>query len=130
MASNVVSDNFETGTGGVPQLGGTGATTCKAWVNFNGTGTVAIRDSYNVSSIADNGTGKYTVNFTSAMGNSDYTTVGGTIGDDNTTGSATQFVGGGSGIPEPTTSAVGFKFIHVNGNSYDVERVNIQVFGD
>jgi hypothetical protein len=40
---------------------------CKAWVNFNGTGTVAIRASYNVSSITDNGTGDYTVNFTTAL---------------------------------------------------------------
>ena len=39
----------------------------KAWVNFNGTGTVAIRASYNVSSITDNGVGNYTVNFTTAM---------------------------------------------------------------
>lgn len=45
----------------------TGQQACKAWVNFNGTGTVAIRDSYNVSSITDNGTGNYTVNFTTAM---------------------------------------------------------------
>lgn len=39
----------------------------KAWVNFNGTGTVAIRRAFNVSSITDNGTGDYTVNFTNAM---------------------------------------------------------------
>jgi hypothetical protein len=45
---------------------------CKAWVNFNGTGTVAIRDQFNVSSITDNGVGDYTVNFTSAMGSSNY----------------------------------------------------------
>ena len=44
----------------------------KAWVNFNGTGTVAIRSSYNVSSITDNGTGLYTVNFTNAMPNANY----------------------------------------------------------
>jgi hypothetical protein len=44
----------------------------KAWVNFNGTGTVAIRSSFNVSSITDNGTGDYTVNFTTAMPNADY----------------------------------------------------------
>lgn len=43
-----------------------------AWVNFNGTGTLAIRDSYNVSSITDNGTGDYSVNFTSALANADY----------------------------------------------------------
>ena len=40
---------------------------CRAWVNFNGSGTVAIRASGNVSSITDNGTGDYTVNFTTAM---------------------------------------------------------------
>lgn len=40
---------------------------CRAWVNFNGTGTVAIRESGNVTSITDNGTGDYTVNFTTAM---------------------------------------------------------------
>ena len=40
---------------------------CKAWVNFDGTGTVAIRASYNVSSITDNSTGDYTVNFTTAL---------------------------------------------------------------
>ena len=73
MASAVVSDNFKTSTGGVPQLGGTGATTCKAWVNFNGTGTVAIRDSYNVSSITDIGLGGYQVNITNALSNANYT---------------------------------------------------------
>ena len=39
----------------------------RAWVNFNGTGTVAIRSSYNVSSITDNGSGDYTINFTNAF---------------------------------------------------------------
>lgn len=45
---------------------------CRAWVNFNGTGTVAIRASGNVDSITDNGTGNYTVNFTNAMPDVDY----------------------------------------------------------
>jgi hypothetical protein len=44
----------------------------RAWVNFNGTGTVAIRGSGNVSSITDNGTGDYTVNFTTAMTDANY----------------------------------------------------------
>ena len=44
----------------------------KAWVNFNGTGTVAIRDSYNVSSLSDDGTGKYTISYTTAMANTNY----------------------------------------------------------
>lgn len=45
---------------------------CRAWVNFNGTGVVAIRASYNVSSITDMGTGNYKVNFTAAMPDANY----------------------------------------------------------
>jgi hypothetical protein len=45
---------------------------CKAWVNFNGTGTVAIRASYNVSSITDHGVGDYTVNFANALADASY----------------------------------------------------------
>ena len=44
----------------------------KAWVNFNGTGTVAIRAAGNVSSITDNGTGDYTVNFATALTDTNY----------------------------------------------------------
>jgi hypothetical protein len=49
---------------------------CKAWVNFNGTGTVAIRASYNVSSITDIGAGDYVVNFTTAFADSNYSVAG------------------------------------------------------
>jgi hypothetical protein len=45
---------------------------CRAWVNFNGEGTVAIRASGNVSSITDLGTGAYQVNFTTAMPDANY----------------------------------------------------------
>jgi hypothetical protein len=48
---------------------------CRAWVNFNGTGTVAIRASGNVSSITDNGTGTYTINFATAMPDANYTAI-------------------------------------------------------
>lgn len=65
MASTIRgSDNFDTA----------GGNAVKAWVNFNGTGTVAIRASYNVTSITDNGTGDYTVNFTTAMPDANYST--------------------------------------------------------
>lgn len=47
---------------------------CKAWVNFNGTGTVAIRASYNVSAVTRNGTGDYTITFTTAMPDANYCT--------------------------------------------------------
>jgi len=49
---------------------------CRAWVNFNGTGTVEIRASGNVSSITDNGAGNYTVNFTTAFQDTDYAIMG------------------------------------------------------
>jgi len=52
---------------------------CRAWVNFNGQNTVAIRESGNVSSITDRGTGAYTVNFTTAMPDANYS-VGGSVG--------------------------------------------------
>jgi len=58
---------FNSGYGSVATAYG-----CRAWVNFNGTGTVAIRASGNVSSITDNGTGAYTVNFTNAMPDANY----------------------------------------------------------
>ncbi len=45
----------------------------KAWVNFDGTGTVAIRESFNVNSITDNGTANYTINFTNALADANYT---------------------------------------------------------
>jgi len=48
----------------------------KAWVNFNGSGTVAIRASFNVTSITDNGTGDYTINFTTALADANYSMAG------------------------------------------------------
>ena len=58
---------FNSGYGSVATAYG-----CRAWVNFNGTGTVAIRASGNVTSITDNGTGDYTVNITTAMPDANY----------------------------------------------------------
>jgi len=62
---------FNSGYGSVATAYG-----CRAWVNFNGTGTVAIRASGNVSSITDNGAGDYTVNFTTAMPDANYSVAG------------------------------------------------------
>jgi len=80
---SVLTDTVQTSTaatapvfkdGNGTQIG----TLCRAWVNFNGTGTVAIRASFNVSSITDNGTGDYTVNFTTALPDANYSAVFGT----------------------------------------------------
>lgn len=72
MAGRVVVSTLNDDTGVLnTQNGMTGI--AKAWINFNGTGTPAIRSSFNVSSITDNGTGDYTLNFTTAMPNANYT---------------------------------------------------------
>lgn len=71
----------------------------KAWVNFNGTGTVAVRASFNVSSITDNGTGDYTINFTSALSDANY--------DSHVTPSGTASIGFNADTTTPrTTSAL------------------------
>jgi len=54
---------------------------CKSWCHFTGTGTIAIDDSFNSSSLADDGTGDYEVLFTNAMNNADYSAQGATSGD-------------------------------------------------
>ena len=80
-------------------LSGTEVYTCKAWVNFNGTGTVAIRASGNVSSITDGGTGDYTVNFTTAMPDANYAV---NVTTDNDSGGGNT---AGIYISAPTTSS-------------------------
>lgn len=62
-----------------------GVNTCRAWVNFNGTGTPAIRTSYNVSSISDEGTGSYIIVFTQSMVDANYV-VAGYMSSENTNG--------------------------------------------
>jgi len=68
---NSTADGVAIGTGGINQ-----ARIAKAWVHFDGSGTVAIDDSYNTSSITDRGTGLYKVNFSTAMSNTSYTASG------------------------------------------------------
>jgi hypothetical protein len=73
--STIVTSNVSDGTLSIPTTYVTNGS-AKAWVNFNGTGTIAARDSFNVASLTDNGTGNYTVNFADAMGNGDYSVSG------------------------------------------------------
>ena len=97
----------------------------RAWVNFNGTGTVAIRASGNVSSITDNGTGDYTVNFTTAMLDANY---------ESNVGASTPAVANGIGISPasaaPTTSALRIATVAVGGTPAltDYTYVNVVVF--
>ena len=96
---------------------------CRAWVNFNGTGTVAIRASGNVSSITDSGTGAYTVNFTTAMPDANYCT--------NITGThdSGSYVAWGvvANDQPPTTSAVRADFLTTNGTLTDVSFAQVSI---
>jgi hypothetical protein len=75
----------------------------RAWVNFNGTGTPAIRASYNVSSITDNGTGDYTINFTNAFADANYAFVGGIRNDPAAGSGANAQITGATTTAQTTT---------------------------
>ena len=109
---------FNSGYGSVATAYG-----CRAWVNFNGTGTVAIRGSGNVSSITDNGTGDYTVNFTTAMPDANYAWAA--SGQQPVLSSATGVIG--SITTNPTTSAL--RVIAVNASALaDFPYVCVAIF--
>ena len=100
----------------------------KAWVNFNGTGTVAIRDSVNVASVTDNGVGHYTVNISSNMLNGSYSMTGsaGTLNPSVAPSScrpAAQF----------TSSACTFNTIYANTSTNtvgDYKQTSLTIHGD
>jgi hypothetical protein len=100
---------------------------CRAWVNFNGTGTVAIRASGNVSSITDNGGGDYTVNFTTAMPDAKYSAVANCNGV-STTSLAPHMFGSGQGIASYTASSVKIQLEHGGVSPADREVVTVAIF--
>ena len=102
---NSTADGVAIGTGGINQT-----RIAKAWVNWNGTGTVAIRDSYNVSSVSDRATGKYTVNFSTAMSDTNYSGAG-NAGFNTTNGGADNFNRCLHFIPYTTSAAYANSFI-------------------
>lgn len=100
---------------------------CKAWVNFNGTSTVAIRASCNVSSITDNGVGDYTVNFTTAMPDANYALAGMCNGTSGWSGGNSQFVVELYTASSPTSSACRI-YTKTTGGVSDVPNVNVAIF--
>lgn len=96
----------------------------KAWVNFNGTGTVAIRAQLNVSSITDNGVGDYTVNFATAFADTNYSAVTG-VKDESTAAPAISFTTTG-GIY--STTQVRLKAWTYTGTAHDTSIVNLAAF--
>lgn len=99
---------------------------CRAWVNFNGTGTVAIRTSGNVSSITDNGTGNYTVNFTTAMPDTNYTGV--SSGDRSDTGVVNAACGHTSTTSRTTSAYQILNANTANGAALDGANINVAIF--
>jgi hypothetical protein len=89
---NINSAQFATVTGTAPLYA------ARAWVTFNGTGTVAIRASGNVTSITDNGVGDYTVNFTTAMTDTNYCIAGTATPDTGAGGQGYRWLGTGSTV--------------------------------
>ena len=128
MASNLEVDSISKGvtTVNTDEIVDTSSNQiCKAWVNFNGTGTVAIRDSFNVSSITDNGTGNYTVNLSNALANSNAVSVAGGArysGGGDPQVSQGNYVSGTSTVLVTTSTTTGSASDHVY--------IGIAVFGD
>lgn len=98
------------------------STDIKAWVQFNGIGTVSIRASFNVSSITDNAVGKYTINFTNSLTDANYSTVGMTQED---TGGGARII---SGVGTPTASARPVNTTNALGNDQDHLYSNLAFF--
>lgn len=96
---------------------------CRAWVNFDGTGTVTIRAAFNVSSITDNGTGNYTANFTNAMPDANYATIGTVSGSLNTTLGVLEVLTAGV-----LTGSVQFHVADQTSGASDPAVVNLAVF--
>ena len=103
---------------------------CRAWVNFDGTGTPAIQASGNVTSITDNGTGDYTVNFTNALADANYcvTTTAQVISDQ---GSSYQFglrtlTNTSTAPTTKTTTAV--RLLSRRDSDVDLQNCNVAIF--
>ena len=113
--------------------GGSGTTNtvqglAKAWIRFNGTGTVAIRDSYNVSSFTESATGQYYVNLDSAMTDGNYSMVSAPNGNSDSSNTFTsQYSFNGATLASTTAFPVCTKF---NGSVYDSSNSSVLVHGD
>jgi len=106
--------------------------TAKAWVDFNGDGTVAIRANFNVSSITDHASGDYTVNFTNAMPSASYCVSGGASQTDS--GTNYRFLAmGSSANSDFSKTANGVRVQSAYTSSFgreDAQHVFVAIHGD
>jgi hypothetical protein len=96
----------------------------RAWVNFNGTGTVAIRASGNVSSVTDNGTGDYTVNFATALVDGNYAVH---ATGSPASGAAYNFSFGVTDAGTYSTAGVRINSERSEGTAWDMPRMSVTV---
>ena len=101
---------------------------CKVWVNFQGTGTVAIRDAFNVSSVTDNGTGDYTINFTVPFSNASYSPSFGWNDGDGVTGGTVHINSGTFATAPVLMTTTQMQIVFANG--VDINTVSAHIFGD
>jgi hypothetical protein len=104
--------------------------TTKAWVNFNGTGTVAIRDDFNVSSITDNNTGDYTINFSASLADANYCFALG-CQVDSASAANNYFVGASAtngNIDTKSTSQLKLRSLAFAGGAVDAPQLNAVIF--
>lgn len=102
----------------------------KVWINFDGTGTVAIRESFNVSSLTDEGTGLFTVAFTNDMNTSTYSVPSGG-GNGRDAGNNTHQLGAGNNAGgAPSTSDIHLNSHNQGGTLQDASDSCIAIFGD
>ena len=117
MSTLRVNTIQDTAGSGSPAINGL----ARAWVNFNGTGTVAIRAASNVSSITDNGTGLYTLNFTTALTDSNYSA---TFNADDNSGNNPHFITFRSG----TTSTLAIGTWQSAVGRVDIANISVAIF--
>jgi hypothetical protein len=125
--SNLRIDNIAPSAGGTYRNAPRGI--AAAWVNFNGTGTVAIRDSENVGSITDNGTGNYTVNLTAAMTDANYVALASSQQTSSTTAMVT-WAPRISGLATTSFKVSGVPENSTGGGGWDVLELRCAAFGD
>ena len=117
----------------ISDLAGTGPATltkqsaAKAWLNFNGSGTVAIRDSFNVSGLSDNGTGDYTISYTNSMAGADNYSVTGCAGENTTSMRA---ICQNRNLAAPLAGSVRVQSIRGDGDIQDCSTGYTAIHGD
>lgn len=131
LDTGLVAPNATTATALSTASGSAPSYSARAWVNFNGTGTVAIRASGNVSSITDNGTGDYTVNFTTAVADADYAaiaTISGFFGSGYFIISTVKVKNDNTGPELQSTTQVKLVSGNYAGTNIDVPVFNVAIF--